>query len=74
MELNFALLAVSLRLPVGCQDLNLWQPDGPIFSTVISRETVISRIATEHSIATTLSQSGYNPNKTPKQHRRKRLC
>jgi hypothetical protein len=65
MELNFAWDAVSLRLPVGCQDLNLWQPDSPIFS---------SAIFAEHSIATALSPSSYSFIPNFKRHWRKRSC
>ncbi|HEY9643083.1 MAG TPA: hypothetical protein V6C57_21520 [Coleofasciculaceae cyanobacterium] len=70
MELNFALLAVSLRLPVGCQDLNLWQPDSPIFSSAISMEQAI---ATAFSHSGSIS-SDYNSHDNPKRHRSKRSC
>jgi len=61
MELSFALLAVSLRLPTGYQDLNLRQPDSPDCSSVIFPK---------NSIAVMFHSLIYNP----KRHRRKRSC
>ena len=61
MKLSFALLAVSPRLPMGCQNLNLQQSDNPDFSTVIFPQD---------SIAATFHNLIYSS----KQYRRKRSC